>query len=247
MPESTGPLLVEWGDDRVVATLNRPHVKNAIDQETIDAWHALCAELEQHPKILIVAGSEGVFASGADIRELRDRNAADARRGINANAFIRINALPLPVIAAIDGYALGGGAELAYAADLRIGTPRLRIGNPEPSLGILASAGASWRLKEIVGEAIALDLLLTGRVLDADEALAARLVTELHSPEGLLPAAHRLADRIARNDPEAIMATKRVFRASRDEHPAIDLAEQAILFERPAKYQRMTEFLERKK
>src|SRR5206468_4046908 len=107
----------------------------------------------------------------------------------------------MPVIAAIDGYALGGGAELAYAADLRVGTPRLRIGNPETSLGIIAAAGALWRLPRLVGEPLATELVLTGRILDGAEALAAGLVGSLHEPDDLLAAAHALADRIAANDP----------------------------------------------
>ncbi|WP_350348787.1 enoyl-CoA hydratase/isomerase family protein [Agromyces sp. G08B096] len=240
-------LRIERQDDRVVATLNRPERRNAIDQATIDALHLLCAELEAIPRILILSGAGGVFASGADIAELRDRRADDARRGINANAFIRIAELPMPVIAALDGYALGGGAELAYAADIRIATPRLRIGNPETGLGIIAAAGASWRLKEIVGDARAAELLLTGRAIDAEEAREIGLVSELHPVDELLPAAHAIADRIARNDPAATIATKRVFRAPREAHPAVDLDAQAELFESPEKHRRMTEFLERKK
>ncbi len=92
----------------------------------------------------------------------------------------------MPVIAAIDGYALGGGAELAYAADIRIATPALAIGNPETGLGILAAAGASWRLKEIVGDARAIELLLTGRTVRAEEALRIGLVSAIHDPEELL-------------------------------------------------------------
>jgi enoyl-CoA hydratase len=243
----SGPLLVERRDDRVVATLNRPEVRNAIDQATIDALHELCDELERTPRILIITGADGVFASGADIAQLRERTADDALRGINANAFIRISALPMPVIAAIDGYALGGGAELAYAADIRIGTPSLRIGNPETGLGIIAAAGASWRLKEIVGAARAAELLLTGRSVGADEALAIGLVSALHPAGELLAAAHAIADRIARNAAAATMATKRVFNAPRAEHPRVDLEEQAVLFESPEKQRRMTEFLEKKK
>ncbi|GAA1860492.1 enoyl-CoA hydratase/isomerase family protein [Microbacterium koreense] len=240
------PLRIERGDDRVVATLDRPARRNAIDQATIDALHELCAELEAEPRILILTGADGVFASGADIAQLRERRAADALRGINAHAFIRIAELPMPVIAALDGYALGGGAELAYAADIRIGTATVKMGNPETGLGILAAAGASWRLKEIVGDARAAELLLTGRTVDADEALAIGLVSSLHEPDDLLPAAHRIADRIARNDPAATMATKRVFRMPRASHPDADLTEQAELFESPEKFRRMTEFLERK-
>ncbi|WP_166870219.1 enoyl-CoA hydratase/isomerase family protein [Salinibacterium sp. ZJ450] len=240
------PLLIEHRADRVIATLNRPAVRNAIDQHTIDALHALCVELEVSPRILIITGAGGVFASGADIRQLRDRRADDARRGINATAFIRVHELPAPVIAAIDGWALGGGAELAYAADIRIASPTLKIGNPETGLGIIAAAGASWRLPRIVGEPLAIEMLLTGRVLDADEALAAGLVTALHPADTLLDAAHAIADRIAANDPLATRLTKRVFHAPRAEHPAIDAEAQAVLFESPEKTRRMTEFLERK-
>ncbi|WP_139416072.1 enoyl-CoA hydratase/isomerase family protein [Agromyces laixinhei] len=240
------PLLVERRGDRVVATLNRAEKRNAIDQATIDALHVLCAELEAVPRTLILTGADGVFASGADIAELRERRADDARAGINANAFVRLALLPMPVIAALDGYALGGGAELAYAADIRIATPELKIGNPETGLGIIAAAGASWRLKEIVGDARAIELLLTGRTIGAAEALEIGLVSGLHPAAELLAAAHAIADRIARNDRAATIATKRVFRAPRPEHPAVDLAEQAVLFESPEKLRRMTEFLERK-
>lgn len=238
---------VERLPDRVVVTLDRPDVRNAIDKATTEALHAVCAELEAEPRILIITGTGGVFASGADIAELRERGAAEAREGINAHAFIRIHALPMPVIAAIDGYALGGGAELAYAADIRIATPAAKFGNPETGLGIIAAAGASWRLREIVGEARAAELLLTGRTIDADEALAIGLVSALFPSESLLPAAHTIADRIAANDPRATQLTKSVFAAPREQHPAAELEAQAELFESPEKHRRMTEFLERRK
>lgn len=238
---------IEEREDRVVATLDRPEKRNAIDRATIDALHDLCALLESTPRTLILTGSGGVFAAGADIAELRARTAADARRGINATAFIRIRELPMPVIAAIDGYALGGGAELAYAADIRIGTPSLRIGNPETGLGIIAAAGAAWRLPEIVGEARASELLLTGRTLDAEEALSWSLVSSLHTADDLLPTAHAIADRIAANDPLATRYTKRALRAPRAQHPSIEQELQAELFESPAKHRRMTAFLEKRR
>ena len=239
-------LQIEEQRDRVIATLDRPEKRNAIDQETVDALHELCAMLEQTPRTLILSGTGGVFAAGADIAQLRDRTADDARRGINATVFIRINELPMPVIAAIDGYALGGGAELAYAADIRIATPSLRIGNPETGLGIIAAAGATWRLPEIIGAARASELLLTGRALDADEALQWGLISSVHPADDLLPAAHAIADRIATNDPLATQHTKRALRTPRAQHPAIELELQAELFESPEKHRRMTAFLERK-
>ena len=240
-------LRIEEHRDRVIATLDRPEKRNAIDQATIDALHDLCALLERTPRTLIITGTDGVFAAGADIAQLRDRTADDARRAINATAFIRVHNLPMPVIAALDGYALGGGAELAYAADIRIATPSLRIGNPETGLGIIAAAGATWRLPEIVGDARASELLLTGRALDAEEALRWGLVSSLHQADELLAAAHRIVDRIAANDPLATQHTKRALRTPRAGHPAIEVELQAELFESPEKIRRMTDFLEKRR
>ncbi|GAA1980991.1 enoyl-CoA hydratase/isomerase family protein [Microbacterium pumilum] len=247
MAHAASPLRVARTPDRVVAAIDRPATRNAIDQQLIDALHALCAELEAAPRILILTGSDGVFASGADISQLRERRAEDARRGINTTAFRRIRNLPMPVIAAVDGWALGGGAELAYAADIRIATPSARFGNPETGLGIIAAAGATWRLPEIVGHARASELLLTGRFLAADEALAWGLVSSLHEPDELLPAAHAIADRIAANDALATRHTKTALLAPAEAHPAIELELQAELFESPEKMRRMTDFLEKRR
>ncbi|PTT69646.1 enoyl-CoA hydratase/isomerase family protein [Arthrobacter sp. HMWF013] len=238
-------LLVEERADRVVVLLNRPEVRNAIDQQMVDELHVVCAALEQNPKVLIIAGVDGVFASGADIAQLRERRREDALQGINSTIFVRIAKLPMPVIAALDGYCLGGGAELAYAADFRIGTPSVRIGNPETGLGILAAAGASWRLKELVGEPVAKQILLAGRVLKADEALAVNLITEIHEAPELMDAAHDVADRIGRQDTLAVRITKSVFHAPAEAHPLIDQLAQGILFESQAKFDRMQAFLDK--
>jgi len=243
----SAPLLITWLPDRVIATLDRPATRNAIDQEMIDALHVLCARLEVEPRVLVLVGAGGVFASGADIAQLRERRASDARKGINSVAFQRIRALPMPVIAAIDGWALGGGAELAYAADIRIATPAAKIGNPETGLGIIAAAGATWRLPEIVGHARASELLLTGRVLTSQEALEWGLVSSLHEPEAILAAADAIADRIVANDPLATRHTKTALRAPAVAHPGVEIELQAELFESAEKMRRMTEFLEREK
>jgi len=244
----SSPLLVEQFDTHVLATLNRPEKRNAIDQDLIDALHELCASLEADARTLILRGEGGTFAGGADIAQLRERRAADALKGINTKAFQRINALPMPVIAVLEGYALGGGAELAYAADIRVGTPTLKIGNPETGLGIIAAAGASWRLRELVGEPLAAEIMLAGRVLDAEESLRAGLITHLEADSAAaLERAQKIAVRIATLDPAATQASKRVLQAPRASHPEIDLQEQSVLFESPEKIRRMTEFLERKK
>ncbi|WP_035750230.1 enoyl-CoA hydratase/isomerase family protein [Arthrobacter sp. 35W] len=248
-------LLATEKPDRLHVQLNRPAVRNAIDQSMVDELHLVCAYLESSPKILVLSGTpgddatgaKGVFASGADIAQLRERRRDDALAGINSGLFDRIARLPMPVIAALDGYALGGGAELAYAADFRLGTPDLRMGNPETGLGIMAAAGATWRLKELVGEAVAKEILLAGRILDGEACLRTGLITGLVPPSDLLAAANALADRISAQDPLAVRLTKSVFHAPRDAHPLLDTVAQSILFESPAKFDRMQDFLDRKR
>jgi enoyl-CoA hydratase len=236
-------LRVDATEDRLLVHLDRPEARNAIDQQMVDELHAVCAQAEVEPKVVLLIGEGGTFAAGADIGQLRQRRRDDALRGINSSVFDRIRCLPMPVIGLLDGYALGGGAELAYACDFRLGTPSVKIGNPEPGLGILAAAGATWRLAELVGEPVAKEILLAGRVLDADEALDLRLLTEVVEPEDLLAAGHRLADKICRQAPLAVRLTKAVFHAPRAAHPFVDNLAQAVLFETEEKEERMTAFL----
>ncbi|QGU05812.1 enoyl-CoA hydratase/isomerase family protein [Corynebacterium comes] len=244
-------LTVTETEDRLLVEITRPEVRNAIDDQMVEELHAVCAYLEREPKILIITGCQingkGIFVSGADIAQLRERRREDALRGINNTIFHRISQLPLPVIVAVDGYALGGGLELALAADFRVATPNAKFGQPEANLGIIAAAGGLWRIKALVGEAIAKEILLAGRILNGEEAHAVHLVTELASPAGLLDAAHALADRIAALDPLAVRISKQVMAMPTAAHPAVDNIAQAILFESDAKFDRMQAFLDRKK
>ncbi|WP_312714707.1 enoyl-CoA hydratase/isomerase family protein [Corynebacterium flavescens] len=243
---------VVQGEKWVLARLNRPGVRNAIDEKMVSELHELCAHLEREPQILIITGCvaqtsrgpRGIFASGADISELRERRREDALRGINSGLFQRIAALPAPVIAAIDGFALGGGLELALAADFRVATPQARFGQPEANLGIIAGAGALWRLKNTVGMPLAKEILLAGRVLDGNEALAAQLVSELHPPVELQAGAEALARRIAQLDPLAVRLSKQLLELPESAHPVADNIAQAVLFESDAKFDRMQAFLD---
>lgn len=242
------------GDGFVTARLNRPEVRNAIDETMVAELHELCQQLENDPQILILTGCvaetskgpRGIFASGADIAQLRERRRADALRGINSGIFDRIAKLPSPVIAAIDGFALGGGLELALAADFRLATPRAKFGQPEAGLGIIAGAGALWRLKETVGAPVAKEILLAGRILSGEEAHALHLVTEIHDPEELDAAAADLAGRVAALDPLAVRLSKQLMDMPAAAHPAVDNIAQAVLFESPAKFDRMQAFLDKK-
>lgn len=239
-------LIMRESDRDVSIRLNRPDVRNAIDAEMVSELHAVCAELEENPRILSIHGAAGIFAAGADIRQLRERGRADALRGINSKIFERIFRLPMPTIAVIDGHALGGGAELAYACDFRIGSHKTRFGNPETGLGIIAGAGATWRLIELAGEPLAKEMLLAGRVLNGEESLQAHLLTELVDSDQLEDAAERLIERISRQGRLALQLTKNSMHAPRSSHPVIEQIAQAVLFETDEKHERMTRFLDKK-
>jgi enoyl-CoA hydratase/carnithine racemase len=232
-------------DDRVIVILNRPQARNAINAAMIGELHQVCAALEQQPRMLLLTGAGGAFAAGADIAELRERGREDAVAGINSRLFDRIAKLPLPTVAAVDGYALGGGAELAYACDLRLASTAAVFGNPEPGLGILAAAGACWRLADLAGKSVAKQVLLAGRMLSADDALRFGLVSEVTGPGDLLPRAHDLLDRMGRSSATALRLTKLVLDAP-GAHPLADDLAQAVLFETADKRDRMTAFLERR-
>jgi enoyl-CoA hydratase len=230
--------------DRFVVTLDRPQQRNAINAAMIADLHEVCFHIERDPKPLLLVGRGDHFAGGADIVELRERRREEALAGINRNLFDRIARLPLPTVAAVSGYALGGGAELAYACDLRIATGSAVFGNPEPGLGILAAAGASYRLPSLVGLSVAKQVLLGGRTLDAQSALQVGLVMEVVDDH--VAAAHRVIDRIARQSPLALKLTKTIVDAP-GSHPWADDIAQAVLFETDDKHERMRAFLERKR
>ena len=235
-------LTIEELDDRVVVTLRRPEARNAINAAMVRELHDVCTALEERPRLLLLTGDGGVFAAGADIGELRERGRDQALQGINSRLFDRIARLPLPTVAAVDGYALGGGAELAYACDIRLASPAAVFGNPEPGLGILAAAGACWRLRDLVGASIAKQVLLAGRRLDADDALRCGLAAEVVPAGELLKRAHALLDRMARSGPLALRLTKLVADAPGG-HPVTDDLAQAVLFESTDKQARMDAFL----
>ncbi|MEV4627981.1 enoyl-CoA hydratase/isomerase family protein [Micromonospora sp. NPDC049523] len=245
--ESAG-LRVEERADRLVVTLDRPEKRNAIDADLVAALHEVCARLERDPKLLLLTGgTDGIFAAGADIAQLRERDRLDALAAINQAVFARLRALPLPTVAAVDGPALGGGAELSYACDLRICTSRASFGQPEVRLGIIAGAGATHRLPALIGETRAKELLFTGRRIDAAEALRIGLVNRVvDQPADLLGAAHELLDEIAKASPLALRLTKLAVDAPAAAHPQLDLVSQAVLFEDPEKHRRMTAFLDRR-
>ena len=238
---------IEVRDEGVIRWigLNRPEKRNAIDHATSDAFSAALDEARKDPCVLIVhSTTPGIFAAGADIAELRDRDADAALLGINANLFEKLEAHRWPTIAAVDGAALGGGCELALACDLRVASDNAFFGQPELALGIMAGAGGNWRLAQAAGQQVARRMLYAGVRLSAAEARSAGLVDELAADPA--EAARALAGAITRQSWRALELTKLALRSHRPATTTFDLAAQALLFATQDKYDRMTAFLERR-
>jgi enoyl-CoA hydratase/carnithine racemase len=230
--------------DVLLIGLNRPEKHNALDVQLVTELEEVLAEASHTPCVLVVhSTTPGIFAAGADIAELIERDADAALRAINAGLCERLEAHRWPTVAAVDGPAFGGGCELALACDFRLGSPRARFAQPELGLGIVAGAGGNWRLAQAVGLPTARRMLYAGDVLGADQALDAGLVDEVLSSEELLAGALSLAGRIAERSWRALELTKLALRAHRPATTSFDLAAQALLFESQDKRERMGRFL----
>lgn len=237
----------------LVCAFNRPEYRNALNLEMVKDIRELLLQVSQSSiKVLIFTSNhEKVFISGADIKELRDRNRYDALQKINSSLFREIEQLPIPTIAAIEGYALGGGCELSLACDLRVASHQAKFGQPEVTLGIIPGAGACYRLPQIIGVGRAKDLIFTGRIIDAEEAFQMGLFNRLVSNGMALEESINLAKKMATNSSLAIQFSKKLLNQSRelpiDSAMLLESSLQAILFDEDDKHQRMTSFLERKK
>jgi enoyl-CoA hydratase len=192
-----------------VVTINRPQVLNALNLVTLDELRRATLDVKHDPqvRVLIITGAgEKSFVAGADINELATlrpvQGKEHARRG--QHVFDLIENLGKPVIAAINGYALGGGCELAMACTLRLAANTARLGQPEVNLGIIPGYAGTQRLARLVGKGIALDLLLTGRQIDAEEALRIGLVNRVVARETLMADSMALAKELAEKAPIAL-------------------------------------------
>ena len=201
-------------------TLNRPQVRNAFSREMIDELQQALADIDKDSdvRVLIVTGAGRAFQAGADISELRLMQPMDILRW--NEGIVRINAalekLRQPVIAAINGAALGGGLELAIACTLRIAAESAVMGLPEVKLGIIPGTGGTQRLPRLIGKGRAAELLLTGKIIDAREALHIGLVNQVTVADQLLPAAERLAAEILLNAPIAVEMAKDALEVGKD-------------------------------
>ncbi len=201
-------------------TINRPSKLNALNKETIQELHAALrvAELDADTKVIIITGSgEKAFVAGADISEFADFSVAEggklAAKGQEL-LFDYVANLSTPVIAAVNGFALGGGLELAMAAHFRIASDNAKMGLPEVSLGVIPGYGGTQRLPQLVGKGRAMEMIMTAGMIDANQALQYGLVNHVTTLEELLPLAEKIASKIMRNSSVAIGAAIKSVNAS---------------------------------
>ena len=234
--------------------IDRPSVKNALNRETVDECHAALQSLAADPAVgvLVITGAgESAFVSGADINDIRARSRDDGLAAINSSLFSAVERFPRPTIAAINGYALGGGCELALACDIRVASDTAKFGQPELGLGIIPGAGATQRLPRIVGAGWAAHLSLTGEIIDAKQALEIGLVTAVMPAAQLQVRVRELAKRILRQGPLAARLAKLALQASArvdlDSGLLIETLAQALCYASEDKQEGTAAFLEKRK
>ncbi|NEG92762.1 2,3-dehydroadipyl-CoA hydratase PaaF [Leclercia adecarboxylata] len=213
-------------------TLNRPAARNALNNALLSELAATleAAASDSEISVCVIAGNERFFAAGADLNEMAEKDLAATLNDIRPQLWARINAFNKPLIAAVNGYALGAGCELALLCDLVIAGENARFGLPEITLGIMPGAGGTQRLIRSVGKSLASKMVLTGESITARQAMAAGLVSDVY-PEALtLEYALQQAALMARHSPLALQAAKQALRQSQEVALQAGLAQERQLF-----------------
>ena len=216
----------------LLLTLNRPAARNALNNGLLSelATTLEAAAADSDISVCVITGNERFFAAGADLNEMAEKDLAATLNDIRPQLWARINAFNKPLIAAVNGYALGAGCELALLCDVAIAGENARFGLPEITLGIMPGAGGTQRLIRSVGKSLASKMVLTGESITARQALAAGLVSDVH-PEALtLEYALKQAALMARHSPLALQATKQALRQSQEVALTAGLAQERQLF-----------------
>lgn len=207
---------LEKQDHVGIMTISRPEALNALNSQVLADLDAAIDRAEQDEEIYVVVltGEGRAFVAGADIGEMREFSAIDGKRfGVHGgNVFLKLENMSKPVIAAINGFALGGGCELAMACDIRLASEKAKFGQPEVGLGITPGFGGTQRLPRIVGVSKAMELILTGKTIGAAEAKTIGLVSEVYPPEELMDKAVEMAQMICANAQIAVCQSKRCIR-----------------------------------
>jgi enoyl-CoA hydratase len=248
-------LLFEKRERVGIITINRPDKRNALNIKTREEGAALLDELRNDASInvvVITGAGDKAFIAGADIAEFAGRTAMMQRDVMTARSlFTAIDTFPKPIIAMINGYCLGGGCELALACDIRIASETASFGQPEINLGIIPGGGGTQRLTRLVGEGKAMEMILTGEIIDAKSAYQIGLVNHVFSPDVLQAKTMEIANRIAEKSPIALSlakeAVKLASRSSLDEGLRREVDLFALCFSTEDKNEGVSAFLEKRK
>jgi len=255
MPESYETLRLDRQGRVAIITINRPDKRNALNIKTREEGAALLDQLRDDDSVGVVVftgAGDKAFVAGADIGEFAGRTAITQREVMTARSlFTAIDTFPKPVIAMINGYCLGGGCELALACDIRIASQNASFGQPEINLGIIPGGGGTQRLTRLVGEGKAMEMILTGEIIDANTAFAIGLVNHVVPADQLQTKTLEIASRIADKSPIALQlakeAVKIASKSNLDEGLRREVDLFALCFSTEDKNEGVSAFLEKRK
>lgn len=228
-------LKIERIDGISIMKVSAPKSLNALNSTILREIGDFVENLDDTTRVLIITGDgEKAFVAGADIAEMANLNEEEGYKfgALGAKVFRRIETLDIPVIAAVNGFALGGGCELAMACDIRIASNKAKFGQPEVGLGIIPGFSGTYRLPKLVGPAMAKELIFTGKMIDAQEAYRIGLVNAVCEPEELMPQAVAMAEKMLKNAPLAIRAAKRCINDNYDMTANEAIAYENVYFSR---------------
>lgn len=233
--------------------LNRPKELNALNRQLMSELKKALQQLDadENVRVIIITGNEKAFAAGADIKQMATASALDMLQLDQFGTWDEIKKTKKPLIAAVSGFALGGGCELMMHCDLIVASETSKIGQPEIRLGVMPGAGGTQRLTRSVGKALAMEMVLTGRSLNADEAFAAGLINKVVPVEIYLQEAIRLAKMVAENSPVALQLAKesvlQAFNTTLDEGLLLERKNFYLCFASADQREGMQAFIEKRK
>jgi enoyl-CoA hydratase/carnithine racemase len=236
-----------------IARLNRPDTRNALSPELLNALGDVCAAWDGDPDVrcIVIAGGDDYFAAGADIKGMRDRSFQDMMVAPSASFWPRMAAVQTPMVAAVSGYALGGGCELALLCDLIVASETAEFGQPEIMLGLIPGGGGTQRLARVLGKQRAMELVLTGRRINAEEAYSFGLVNQIAKKKEWLEKAVELAQVVSRRAPMAARLSKQAVLAADESGLTAGLEHERRLFEiafaTEDRVEGMTAFIEKRR